>query len=44
MPLTTDDAGDEEIIDIFVEEAGEVFQGIDRDLAVWGSARRIGMP
>jgi chemosensory pili system protein ChpA (sensor histidine kinase/response regulator) len=35
MPLTTDDAGDEEIIDIFVEEAGEVFQGIDRDLAVW---------
>jgi len=35
MPLTTDDASDEEIIDIFVEEAEEVFQSIDRDLAVW---------
>ena len=35
MPLTIDDAGDEEIIDIFVEEAEEVFQSIDRDLAVW---------
>jgi chemotaxis protein histidine kinase CheA len=35
MPPTTDDASDGEIIDIFVEEAEEVLQTIDRNLAVW---------
>ncbi len=35
MPPNTDDADDGEIIDIFVEEAEEVLQSIDRDLAVW---------
>jgi len=35
MPPATDDADDGEIIDIFVEEAEEVLQSIDRDLAIW---------
>ena len=35
MPPTTDDADDGEIVDIFVEEAEEVLQSIDRNLAVW---------
>jgi chemotaxis protein histidine kinase CheA len=35
MPLTNDDASDGEIIDIFAEEAQEVLERMDRDLAVW---------
>lgn len=35
MPPITDEADDGEIIEIFVEEAEEVFQSIDRDLAAW---------
>jgi len=35
MPAASDDANDGEIVEIFVEEAQEVLQGIDRDLAVW---------
>jgi chemotaxis protein histidine kinase CheA len=35
MPLTNDDASDGEIIDIFVEEAQEILERIDGDLAVW---------
>jgi chemotaxis protein histidine kinase CheA len=35
MPPLNDDANDGEIIDIFVEEADEVLQNIDRDLAAW---------
>jgi chemotaxis protein histidine kinase CheA len=35
MPLTNDDASDGEIIDIFAEEAQEVLERMDGDLAVW---------
>jgi chemotaxis protein histidine kinase CheA len=35
MPPITDEAGDGEIVEIFVEEAEEVLQSIDRDLAAW---------
>lgn len=35
MPTMNDDANDGEMIDIFVEEAAEVLENIDRHLAVW---------
>jgi chemotaxis protein histidine kinase CheA len=35
MPAITDDTSDGEIVDIFVEEAAEVLENIDRHLSVW---------
>ena len=35
MPLSNDETSDQEMIEIFVEEAGEILESMDRDLAAW---------